>query len=97
MTTPVSRSRTVTVRIDTDSTPGPVAGNTAPAPAMSVEEYQLRTLHELADDVIVDGVAYSRTECDRIQDGVQRIPTVETPAPAARCARSTWNGTDAPF
>lgn len=105
MTIPVSRSHTVTARIEmpvrTPARPVQVAGSPVPAPVMSMEEYQRRTLDELADDVIVGGVAYSRTEWDRIQDGAQHTTTVETPAPApvpaARRTRPTWNGIDAPF
>ncbi|MFJ5635245.1 hypothetical protein ACIQF5_21740 [Streptomyces goshikiensis] len=94
MTIPVSRSRTVTARIDTG--PAPDTANPIPTPGMSREEHQLHTLYELADDVVVDGVAYSRAEWDRIRDGFQP-DTVETPTPATRRTRPTWNGTDAPF
>ncbi|MEU9420976.1 hypothetical protein [Streptomyces sp. NPDC048272] len=98
MTIPVSRPRTVTAHIETpDSPPAQAAGNPVPAPAMSMDEYQRRTLEELADDIIVGGVAYSRNEWDRMQDGAQHTNPVETPAPATRRTRSTWNGTDAPF
>ncbi|MER6520004.1 hypothetical protein ABT246_24510 [Streptomyces sp. NPDC001553] len=87
-------SPTVDFIVLLDTAPPP----STPAPTMSREEYQLRTLDELADDVIVDGVAYSRTEWERIQDGgAQHTTTDETLAPAARRTRSTWNGTDAPF
>ncbi|WP_327309700.1 hypothetical protein OG730_42430 (plasmid) [Streptomyces sp. NBC_01298] len=86
-----------TVRVDPAPAPAAPAAVPALAPVMSAEEYQLRTLEELADDIIVDGVAYSRTEWDRIQDGVHHTTTDETPAPAAQRTRPTWNGTDAPF
>ncbi|MFD4247292.1 hypothetical protein ACFWP3_37750 [Streptomyces sp. NPDC058525] len=104
MTTHVQRPATVSARIDDDSTRVPAA--VYPAPAMSVEEYQRRTLEELADDVIVGGVAYSRAEWEAAEEGVRRTTTDEDDprrvraaevAPAARRAPSVWNGTDAPF
>ncbi|MFE4304812.1 hypothetical protein ACFRR6_01850 [Streptomyces sp. NPDC056891] len=113
MTTPVSRSHTVTARIDTDTTPTPAALDSTPmaraavpASVMSAEEYQRRTLEELADDLIVDGVAYSRAEWEAAEDGVHRTTTIEDgpdharpeeDVPAAGRASSVWNGTDAPF
>ncbi|MFE2850184.1 hypothetical protein ACFXJO_03525 [Streptomyces lavendulae] len=113
MTTPVTRSHTVTVRIDTapeaavDSTQAaPAAPAPASAPVMSADEYQWRTRDELADDVIVDGVPYSRAEWDRMQDGGQHTTTDKDSvhrahaaegAPTVRRAPSVWNGTDAPF
>lgn len=94
MTTAVTRSHTVTARIDTPgNAPAPAVPNTAPA--MSAEEYQLRTLHELADDIIDCGVAYSRAEWERAEDGVRTTTTEE--APAAQRTRPTWDGTEAPF
>ncbi|MEU9420984.1 hypothetical protein [Streptomyces sp. NPDC048272] len=96
MTSAVTRSHTVTARIETpDSTPAPArsAGNTAPA--ISRDKYQLGTLHELA--AIIEGRGRLQPDrVNRIQDGVQHA-TVETPAPAAHRTRPTWNGTDAPF
>ncbi|MFD6470520.1 hypothetical protein [Streptomyces goshikiensis] len=96
MTTRIEHPATVTARID-DSDTLSAALNPTPALLMSREESQHRTWEELADDIIVDGVAYSRAEWDRIQEGVQHATTDETPAPATRRTRSTWNGTDAPF
>ncbi|MEV6683379.1 hypothetical protein AB0N09_41995 [Streptomyces erythrochromogenes] len=84
-----------TVRLDAVPTPDLAAVNTAPAPAMSMDEYQRRTLEELADDIIVCGVAYSRTEWEAAEDGVQRTTTDE--APAAQRTRPSWDGTEAPF
>ncbi|MFE0778900.1 hypothetical protein [Streptomyces sp. NPDC058861] len=71
--------------------------DSTPAPPMSAEEYQLRTLDELADDVIVDGVAYGRAEWDRMQDGGQHTTADEMPAPTAPQTQTTWDGTQAPF
>ncbi|MFB7836190.1 hypothetical protein [Streptomyces sp. NPDC056056] len=87
-----TRSQTVTLNVDSTA-----RLHTAPAPAMSAEEYQRRTLEELADDVIVDGVAYSRAEWDRMQDGGQHTTTDEMPTPTAPRTQPVWDGTGAPF
>ncbi|MFE8941181.1 hypothetical protein ACFYNX_27365 [Streptomyces sp. NPDC007872] len=69
----------------------------APAPVMSVEEYQRRTLDELAGGVIVDCVAYSRAEWDGIQDGGQHTTADERPTRTARRTQTACDGTEAPF
>lgn len=98
MAMPRPRPRTVTVRIDDTGTDTvPAAVNRAAAPPMSLDEYQRLTLEELADDVIVDGVAYSRTEWERAEYGVQRTTTADDEPPAAQRTQTPWNGTDAPY
>ncbi|MFJ5635009.1 hypothetical protein ACIQF5_20520 [Streptomyces goshikiensis] len=98
MTTLIRRPATVTSRIDAPTTP-------APAPVMSAEEHQLRPQEELADDIIVCGVAYSRTKWDAAEGGVHRTTTAEDnprrvraaeEAPAARRAPSARTGNGAP-
>ncbi|MEV6683384.1 hypothetical protein AB0N09_42020 [Streptomyces erythrochromogenes] len=96
-------SATVSLNVDStvqlDSAPAPARTDidSTPAPAMSRDEYQRRTLEELADDVIVCGVAYSRAEWERAEYGVQSTTIDAEEAPAAQRTRLAWDGTDAPF
>ncbi|WP_129291929.1 hypothetical protein [Streptomyces lydicus] len=73
-----------------------------PVPVLSPAEYQAMTLHEVADELVVGAVAYSRSEWEPDpEDGVRhRTHTTPTTATAAATVAVTmpdpWDSSELP-